>query len=380
VTDNAVPPVGRWITGPLADRLTRQVDRIATLPDVVRVAVMPDVHEGLKVPNGVVVATRRLIFPDLVGADIGCGLAALRFDAQASAMSESHLRDMLAALAAVVPTLKQPAARADQLAPRVEALGELSCDRLAHVATRDGRYQLGTLGRGNHFFELARDDVGDLWAVVHTGSRAMGQEITTHHVTAAQASAGELPCFDLDSPAGAAYFRDMEWACRYAAANRMTILNAAADILEVDHGIQVDEAAFIDSPHNFARLETHCGERLLVHRKSANAAPAGAQGLIAGSMAAGSRIVVGLGDPQSLCSSSHGAGRAMSRTEASQRIATGDLKGMMRGVVYRDRWAARFRDEAPQAYKDFHAVMQAQRSCVRTERTLLPVLNDKRPG
>ena len=106
---------------------------------------------------------------------------------------------------------------------------------------------------------------------------------------------------------------------------------------------------------------------------------AGCLGLIAGSMAAGTRVVIGLGNQESLCSSSHGAGRVMSRTEASQRIASRDLKGMMRGVIYHEEWAGRFRDEAPQAYKDFHNVMQAQRSLIRTERTLLPILNDKRP-
>lgn len=377
--DGASASVGRWLIGTLGDCLKRQIECITCQSDVVRIAVMPDVHEGLNVPNGIVVATRRLIYPEMVGADIGCGLAALRFVARADDLSADHLRKILQRLAGLVPTIKHPTVRADRHRSSIESLGNLSSDRLTHEAARDGRYQLGTLGRGNHFLELARDDAGDVWAVVHTGSRAMGQAITAHHLGRASSSSGNLPYLDLESSGGQAYFDDMAWGCQYASANRLVILNVVADILEVCHAFTVDEASYIDCTHNFARLEVHGGETLLVHRKSANAAMTDCLGLIAGSMAAGTKVVMGLGNEESLCSSSHGAGRTMSRTEASQRIASRDLEGMMHGVVYHDEWAGRLRDEAPQAYKDFHNVMRAQHSLVRTERTLLPILNDKRP-
>jgi tRNA-splicing ligase RtcB len=378
VRDGVAAPVVRWLAGKLGDRLTQQIERVTRQPDVVRVAVMPDVHEGLRIPNGVVVATRRFIYPDLVGADIGCGLAALRFAAAANSLSNDDLQQILDLLGGMVPTIKQPAVRANQNRSSLDALGTLSSSGLSREAGRDGRYQLGTLGRGNHFLELARDDAGDMWAVVHTGSRAMGQAITAHHLGQVENTSDSLPFLNLELPEGQAYFNDMTWAGQYAATNRMTILNVLADVLEARHGVEVDDASYIDCPHNIARMEIHGNETLLVHRKSANAAMTGCLGLIAGSMAAGTRVVVGLGNQESLCSSSHGAGRAMSRTEASQRIAKRDLDGMMRGVIYREEWAGRFRDEAPQAYKDFHTVMRAQLSLVRTERTLLPILNDKR--
>ena len=371
--------MGLWLIASLGERLARQVECLARQPDVVRVAVMPDVHEGADVPNGAVVATRCLVFPALVGADIGCGLAAVRFSVQADDLGRDDLRSLLELFGKSVPTLKQPAARAERLQSSIESLGPLSCSRLTSAASRDGRYQLGTLGRGNHFLELARDDAGHLWAVVHTGSRAMGQAITAHHTAAAKLSPDRRTHLDLETLAGQAYFADMNWACRYAAANRILILNAVADALEARHAIDVDEASFLECPHNFARLEEHGGETLCVHRKSANAAAAGSQGLIAGSMAAGSRIVVGLGNLQSLCSSAHGAGRAMSRSEAAETISGRELRGVMRGVVYRDQWANRMRDEAPRAYKDLHAVMRAQHDLVRTDNTLIPILNDKRP-
>jgi tRNA-splicing ligase RtcB len=207
----------------------------------------------------------------------------------------------------------------------------------------------------------------------------MGQAITAYHSAAAQVSSDQCAYLDLTTAEGRNYFADMDWACRYAAANRMMILNALADVLETRHSVDVDAASFLDCPHNFARLEDHGGKMLCVHRKSANAADAGSLGLVAGSMTAGSRIVVGLGNPEALCSSAHGAGRRMSRTEAATRISKKELDGMMRGVIYREQWANRLRDEAPRAYKDLREVMRAQHDLVRTHKTLTPILNDKRP-
>ncbi|MBX3422194.1 MAG: RtcB family protein [Pirellulaceae bacterium] len=157
------------------------------------------------------------------------------------------------------------------------------------------------------------------------------------------------------------------------------ILNRLADVLELQLNIQVDQNSYLDCPHNFAQTESHSGQQLIVHRKSANWAPADCRGLIAGSMATGTLIVVGRGKPDSLCSSAHGAGRAMSRTEAAQRIEHRQLTGLMSDITYRQDWANLLRDEAPQAYKDLRLVMQAQHDLVRIERHLKPILNDKRP-
>lgn len=376
--------VHRWTCGRLEDALERQIDRVAGQEDVTRVAVMPDVHQGRKVPNGIAVATRRLVYPDLVGADIGCGIAAIRFRAAADDLGRAVLEEILGQLPVAVPTLKQSPPRAAANRAAVEAIGDLSCARLARAAARDGVYQLGTLGRGNHFLELARGDDGALWAVVHTGSRAMGQEITSHHLAdvspaRGEATTGPLPCLDLDTPAGRAYFADMEWACRYAAANRTVILNAVADLLEQGPGVDVDPGSFVESPHNTAAIEEHLGKPAVVHRKSANHAAAGCPGIVAGSMATGSRLTVGLGHAGALASSAHGAGRVMSRSEAAKRVTARDLEPRMRGIVFRRDIAGRLRDEAPQAYRDLHEVMQAQRDLVRTTTVLVPVLNDKRP-
>jgi len=382
--------VRSWLCDRLEEGVARQIDRVAGQPDVWRMAVMPDVHQGRTIPNGIAVATRRLVYPDLVGADIGCGISAIRFHAAAHDLDRTTLEAVLDRLGSAVPTLKQPPARAAANLSAVAALGPLSCDRLGRAAARDGVYQLGTLGRGNHFVELARADDGSLWAVVHTGSRAMGQEITSHHLStlpeagvdaAGPGESAAAPLFSLDTStmAGQAYFSDMQWACRYAAANRAMILNAVADLLEARRGVAIDAESFIDSPHNMATHEECEGEVVIVHRKSANHAPAAGPGIVAGSMASGSRITIGMGNPGALASSAHGAGRVMSRSVAGQRILARDLESRMGGIVFRREWAGRFRDEAPQAYRDLREVMQAQRELVRTTATLLPILNDKRP-
>lgn len=372
-------PVRGWPCGRPDDALRRQIDHVARQADVVRLAVMPDVHQGRTVPNGIVVATRRIVYPQLVGADIGCGIAALAFDGRADDLSAGTLAGLLDALPAVIPTLKQPRERACGNRATLDGLGTLTAPRLDRAAARDGLYQIGTLGRGNHFLELARDGDGILWAVVHSGSRSIGQEITAHHLAGIAADSGDLPGLDLDTPAGRGYLADAQWACRYAAANRAAMLNAVADLLEQAAGVQADPASFVDSPHNTVSREVHDGEPLVVHRKSANHAEAGRRGIVAGSMAAGSRLVVGLGDPGSLASSAHGAGRVLSRTAARQRIHARDLAARMRGIAFHRDWADRFRDEAPQAYRDLRDVMRAQQDLVRTERELVPILNDKRP-
>ena len=171
-----------WITGKLSESLQRQIANLASSRDVVRMAIMPDVHEGLQVPNGVVVATRNLVYPAMVGADIGCGVSGIRFNAQADSLSRGKLEDLLARMQRAVPTLKAPVHLAPEKLPETCELGTLSDDRLNREARREGRLQLGTLGRGNHFIELERDQGGYLWAIVHTGSRAMGQVITDFHL------------------------------------------------------------------------------------------------------------------------------------------------------------------------------------------------------
>ncbi len=370
--------VVRWEAEPYGEELDRQIECIASLPDVRHVAVMPDVHLGKHVPNGIVVATRKLVYPELIGVDIGCGISAIRFQATVDRFSQDDLKSILKQVVSVVPTLKHTSAVARQHQQLIENLGKLNSQRLTKCAERDGRFQLGTLGRGNHFLELASDSKGMVWCVVHTGSRGMGRHITLHYLKHATVHA-ELSALDINTPEGRGYFSDMQWACRYATVSRQLILNRIADILEARYGITIEMDSYIDSPHNIGVQQVHQKQQMLVHRKSANVATLDRQGLIAGSMLIGNLVVRGLANSDSLHSSAHGAGRKFSRTVAAETLSVKDLDRSMRGVIWHDHWAQKLIDESPYAYRNLNKVMAAQRDLVKTVEALKPFLNDKRP-
>lgn len=335
---------------------------------------MPDAHESAWVPNGIVVATQGLIYPRLVGSDIGCGVAAISFEAEASQFSKANWTEVLGALQKRIPILKQPSHHVGSNLPETCAPDLLSHPSLIAAAKRDGRYQLGTLGGGNHFVELQKDQDGRLWAMVHSGSRAMGQLVTDFHLARAEKTGmNGLHCLDLSRAEGKAYLQDMNWAVAYAGENRLSMINRVADILEAGWGIHAVEASYLDCPHNFARREWHHGESWMVHRKSANSAFLGEPGLIPGSMGTESRIVKGLGHPESLCSSAHGAGRRLSRNKARKAIGRKDLERSLAGIVFDLNQADSLREEGPRAYKDLGKVMEAQIDLVKTTQVLKPL-------
>jgi tRNA-splicing ligase RtcB len=360
-------------------KVQENIARIARSEDVRHVVVLPDLHLGQLINNGCVVATADLIYPQAVGSDIGCGLSAISFNGAPDFLDDDrNAETLLRQLYQHVPALKQRG-RGGLALPAALARQPLSDEALTKQSRRDGAYQLGTLGCGNHFVELQRDDAGALWLMVHSGSRAMGQIITQFHLARATVSATGLKHLEARSAAGQAYWNDLAWATQYATLNRLAIMARVVEILQVSFGIAANEDSYLDSPHNFARREEHFGESLIVHRKSANSARQDEIGLIAGSMGTPSFLVRGLGAEASLCSSSHGAGRAMSRTEARQRIRPTDIRRQLGAVKHDARALGDLRDEAPTAYRDIHAVMRAQHDLVRQHARLIPVLNFKYP-
>lgn len=230
------------------------------------------------------------------------------------------------------------------------------------------------MGRGNHFVELQRaDEDNQLWLTVHTGSRGLGRRVQEHHAGRAEQSPIG-PRVRGDSDAGAALLRDLTWARGYARSNRRLILESASAVLRELVGLEPEWSASFDCEHNTVDREAHGGEQLWVHRKGANRALLDELAIIPGSMGAATYHVVGRGNRDSLCSSSHGAGRAMSRSEARQRVRAEDLDEQLDGVIYDRRAAHRLRDEAPSAYKSISQVMRAQKELVKTVRRLRPVL------
>ncbi len=370
--------VKTWVVEPLGADVRGRIDRLARAPDVAHVAVMPDIHPAPGVSNGVAVATERLIYPAMVGGDIGCGFATVAFNATARGLTRRVVAEaVLAALPAAVPIMRHR--RGDGLPQLSDALAaeKLSDPALTTKAQSEGRQELGTLGRGNHFLEFQEDDEGRLWLMVHSGSRAMGQHIASFHSRRSNTAGGGLGWLDCESDEGQAYLRDAGWARRYAADSRLRMLEAAARVVEDLLGIETDGEPWLNTDHNHVQREDHDGRQLWVHRKGANAANAGVLNVIPGSMATHTYHVEGRGALQALMSSSHGAGRRLSRGAARAQVRRKDLARQLAGVWIDPRTASRLADEAPVAYKDLDAVMRAQRSLVRIIRCVRPVLCHK---
>ncbi|HEY2584914.1 MAG TPA: RtcB family protein [Tepidisphaeraceae bacterium] len=369
------PNVKAWLAAPLAPDVRRAIRRLAGAEDVRRIAIMPDVHLAGDVCIGTVLATTRLIYPAAVGGDIGCGIAAVAFDLPADSIREVNRAERtFALLRERVPIIRH--ARES----RPELPGELfetplSDRRLESIRRRDGVVQFGTLGRGNHFLEFQSDEDDRLWLMVHSGSRAMGQTIRDSHTERSMRRSGGLAFLDAGTDVGAAYLADAQWARRYARANRRAMVDAVAGIVRELLGGTLDEPSYFDGDHNHVEREAHDGVPLWVHRKGANNAGLGQAGIIPGSMGTESFHTEGRGNAASLCSSSHGAGRAMSRDEARRTIGHNEIRREMGETFYDD--SCDLREEAPSAYKDLRAVFRAQADLVKRVRRLRPVLSYK---
>lgn len=356
-----------WVADPIPRDVAEALDRLAEVPDVQRIAVMPDVHLAEDVCVGVALASSRRIFPAAVGGDIGCGMAAVRFDVNASRIDERTAARILTGLYRSVPAIRH------RHPPPMPDLPPLSSRVLERLAARDGRVEFGTLGRGNHFLELQSDEEGSLWLMIHSGSRAIGPAIRDHHVRDASHQGG-LQSFDADTDQGRAYLSDMSWALSYADASRAAMEDAVERVLAEVLGAERDRSSRLSCFHNHVRREEHGGELLWVHRKGAISASSREMGIIPGSMGTASYHVEGRGLAEALRTSSHGAGRAMSRGEARRKISSRALLRQMHHVWFDQRQAASLRDEAPSAYKDINAVMRAQRELTKVIRRLSPLL------
>lgn len=365
--------VRRWVDGPLDREVEAAIDRLARSEGVRRVAVMPDVHLSADVCIGTVVGTAGTLYPNAVGGDIGCGVAAIAFDADAGVLrDERRAAAVLTGLYRTIPLARHGRRRAPGL-PSDLAKRPLAAPAL-EALKKEAALQLGTLGRGNHFVELQADDEDRLWLMLHSGSRGVGQAIRDHHLARATTGRSGLRFLDAASDAGRAYLADVGWALDYAEAGRRAMVTAACEVVRGALGVDPDESLRLSCHHNHVRPETHDGEALWVHRKGAIPAAAGEPGIVPGSMGTRSYHVEGRGCTEAMASSAHGAGRRMSRTDARRTLSAKDVTRELRGVWFDHRLAASLRDEAPSAYKDVDAVLRAERELVLVVRRLRPLL------
>ena len=381
-------PIKAWVDGvPFEAEARKQVERTSRLPIVSAIAVMPDVHAGIGATVGSVVATRDAIIPAAVGVDIGCGMMAVRTTLTAS-MLPSDLRPLRTAIEQRVPHGRTndggpgdrgawsdlPARVAtmwnDRLATDFSAL----IDRTPKIAKANAASHLGTLGTGNHFVEVCLDEQDRVWVMLHSGSRGVGNRIGSIFIARAK---DEMRSLDRAMPedqdlayvvegteAFDDYVRAVSWAQRFAMANRELMMAAALDAMASIFpavSFETNEMA-VNCHHNYVAKEEHAGANVWITRKGAVRAGAGDLGIIPGSMGARSFIVKGLGNPDSLQSCSHGAGRLMSRTAAKKRFTLDDHAQATMGIECRKD--VDVIDETPMAYKSIEAVMKAQADLV----------------
>ena len=365
-----------------------QLQKTAQCPVVEgHVAAMPDAHVGIGSTVGSVVPTKGAIIPSCVGVDIGCGMIAVETNLRAIDLPDT-LQPLIEMLSRSVPSgvgnahKRVTAQAANWMSahphePTVQGLRQW--DDLRQRAAK----QLGTLGSGNHFLEVCLDERDHVWMMLHSGSRGVGNILATQHIRVARALEQGQEDKDLNyfleaTPEFQSYIADMLWAQAYALENRELMMNAALEDIRALLGLDspLVEAQRINCHHNFAQQEEHGGKTVWVTRKGAIQATEGKLGIIPGSMGTRSYIVRGLGNPDSYCSCSHGAGRRMSRTQAKRELTQESLTTMMAGKAW-NQDAKALLDEHPAAYKDIDAVMEAQRDLVEVEHTLCQVLNYK---
>lgn len=392
-------PVKAWTKGVPMDReAEQQLRNAAQMPFIhSHIAVMPDVHWGMGATIGSVIPTLKAIIPAAVGVDIGCGMMAVQTSLKAADLPES-LKEIRSNIEQAVPHGRtnnggrgDRGAWADIPEEEAEAWKELGpgLDSIVEKNPKVMRKHsnnvnhLGTLGTGNHFIEVCLDEADRVWFMLHSGSRGIGNRIGMYFIELAKEDMRRwhinLPDANLAYlPEGtdhfAAYIEAVEWAQKFAMTNRELMMKAVIQAVQSSKGIPPFEANLevVNCHHNYVARENHFGKNVLVTRKGAVRARLGDMGIIPGSMGAKSFIVRGLGNKDSFDSCSHGAGRAMSRTEAKRRFSVEDHIKATEGVECRKDKAVI--DETPAAYKDIDAVMEAQKDLVEIAHTLRQII------
>lgn len=390
-------PIKMWTDGVQVENAAlEQIGNVSELPFIHHhIALMPDAHFGIGATVGSVIPTFGAIVPAAIGVDLGCGVCAVRTTLKASELPD-NLRELRSAIEAAVPHGRDHNGGPDDrgawkvtpsvvdvawaaLQPRLARI----IDKHPAIARANSLAHLGTLGSGNHFIELCLDTDQSVWVMLHSGSRGVGNRIGQHFIELAKADMRRwfinLPDADLAYlPEGTEHFDDyveaVGWAQDFARENRRVMLTRVLQVLCVELGRDVGATSeeAIQCHHNYVTKENHFGKNVFITRKGACRARVGDLAIIPGSMGAKSFIVRGKGNADSFHSCSHGAGRAMSRTEAKKRFTLADHAAAVVGVEC--RVDSDVIDETPAAYKSIDDVMRAQESLVEIVATLKQVL------
>lgn len=391
-------PIKIWLEKEqdLEESCLEQALHLAQLPFLHKwVCLMPDTHTGMGMPIGGVIAAKGVVIPNAVGVDIGCGMAYVKTSIPVKALKETMTGSGNLVQGIVGDILRNiPVGFAHHKTPMpcytldraMEELSLYEADSELLGQLEAGYFQVGTLGGGNHFIELQEDEEGFLSVMLHSGSRHFGKSVCDYfHQKAREQNCRwysqvpdeyRLAFLPVDTPEGRQYLNWMNLSMDFARENREKLMLAVKAVLEKWIGrytdLELKYEGEINCHHNYAALENHFGENVWVHRKGAVRARKGELTVIPGAMGSYSYVVRGLGNPESFCTSSHGAGRAYSRRGAMEAFSCEevmvDLKNQ--GVILGKKNKKDVAEESRFAYKDIDRVMENQKDLVEPVRRL----------
>lgn len=371
-------PIKLWSEN-IEDSAFKQAENLANLPFAFKhIALMPDVHTGYGMPIGGVLATKGVVIPNAVGVDIGCGMLAIRTNL--TDISREKLLKIVKSIKAMVPVGMKHHNKPKHV-DHVPSLNPHNCESFTESKLAQWypvvfdqhsalQYQIGTLGGGNHFIEIQEGSDGHIWFMIHSGSRNLGLRVAKYHNEIAKnlnkmwhsnvPREYDLAFLPLDSEEGETYMREMDFCVRFALNNRLAMCGVIMDAF-TDHLPDTEFDFPINIAHNYAAIENHYGENVVVHRKGATKATSGLKGIIPGSQGTKSYIVEGLGNQESFMSCSHGAGRVLGRKAAQRELDLAEEQRILddQGIIHDMKSKANL-EEAASAYKPIDVVMKNQ--------------------
>ena len=376
-------PIKMWLNDIEEGALT-QAKNLANLPFAFKhISIMPDSHQGYGMPIGGILATKKVIIPNAVGVDIGCGMCAVKTPWKIDDIDTNTIKKIMGKIREEIPvgfshhSIKQDS----NLMPDLP----MPIPKILLQEYESALKQIGTLGGGNHFIEIQKDNDNNIWIMIHSGSRNLGYKTARYYNELAIGLNGkwfayvpkkwELAFLPIDSDEGKQYLQEMQYCVDFALANRKLMLNRVSNIFSNIIGWKkINLTQMINIAHNYATMENHFGTNVMIHRKGATSAREGQLGIIPGSQGTKSYIIKGKGNSDSFNSCSHGAGRTMSRTKARNTLnLEEEIKKMnSKGILHSIR-SKKNLDEAPSAYKNIDIVMENQKDLVEIVVELTPL-------
>jgi tRNA-splicing ligase RtcB (3'-phosphate/5'-hydroxy nucleic acid ligase) len=396
-------------TNCIEDEALKQFEEAMSLECNVQGALMPDTHTGYTLPIGAVIKSKDIVFPSYVGYDIGCGMCAVNLDITKDSLNLEDIKyDILNNIPLGSDKHKLP--QKINIDENMYCLNDFTKDRIKDT----GMYQIGTLGGGNHFIEIGESENDKtLWIVIHSGSRGLGYKVADYFMTIATQGSVNIEelkkefiigreifkeknpdgykkafkkfveskwskatknkeghfGFDINSELGQSYLHCMNYCLDFALENRKTMIHKILDSISLQKQFKVN--TFINRNHNHAEIK----DGYVIHRKGATHAEKDMLGVIPANMKDGSFIIKGKGNIESMCSSSHGSGRVLSRKQAKEILDLKEFHNTMIGVV--TNHTDETLDESPKAYKDIFEVMELQKDLVDIIDRSIPILNIK---